>query len=42
MESELAAIKTAKEQVEAVIAADTAINSNLESYANALLVFPTN
>lgn len=37
MESELAAIKTAKEQVEAVIAADTAINSNLESYANALL-----
>ena len=31
MESELAAIKTAKEQVE-----DTAINSNLESYANAL------
>lgn len=36
MESELAAIKTAKEQVEAVMAADTAINSNLESYANAL------
>lgn len=36
MESELAAIKSAKEQVESVIAADTAINSNLESYANAL------
>ena len=36
MESELAAIKSAKEQVESVIAADTAINSNLDSYANAL------
>lgn len=36
MESELAAIKSAKEQVESVIAADTAINSNLKSYANAL------
>ena len=36
MESELAAIKSAKEQVESVIAADTAINLNLKSYANAL------
>lgn len=36
MESELAAIKSAKEQVESVIAADTAINSNLVSYANVL------
>lgn len=36
MENELATIKSAKEQVEAVVAADTAINSNLKSYTNAL------
>ncbi len=32
----MAAIKSAKEQVEAVLAADTAISSNLNSYATAL------
>lgn len=36
MESELAAIKSAKEQVEVVVAADAAINSSLKSYAKAL------
>lgn len=36
MENELATIKSAKEQVEVVVAADTAINSSLKSYANAL------
>ena len=36
MEDELAAIKSAKEQVEVVVAADTAINSSLKSYANTL------
>lgn len=36
MEEELTAIKSAKEQVETVIAADIAINSNIKSYANAL------
>lgn len=36
MESELTAIKSAKEQVESVIAADSAINSNLKSYADSL------
>lgn len=36
MESDLAEIKSAKEQVEAVIAADATINSSIKSYANAL------
>ncbi|MBP9994616.1 MAG: hypothetical protein KBT67_06730 [bacterium] len=36
MEKELAEIKSAKEQVEAVVAADKTINKNLESYSSSL------
>lgn len=36
MEEELAGIKSAKEQVEAVVAADKTINKNLESYSSSL------
>lgn len=36
MEDELAAVRSAKEQVEAVVSADAAINSSLKDYASAL------